>query len=680
LNDVQRNDGVLDRLLQAAGSVFDASHVRSLIRGVVAAPATEPADAWMQLVAPKIDGALREHLRSLHAALAATALNGLDGERSRPERLKALRQELKQRGLEGFIVPRSDEHQGEYVAKRSERLAWLTGFTGSAGVAVVLQHKAAVFVDGRYTLQGMAQVDQRLYGLHHLTDTPPADWVGKHLGAGAKLGFDPWLHTPAQILRFQRACKAVRAELVATRDNPVDAIWRNQPPPPIAPIVAHDARFAGASAADRRQSVARDLVKDKVDAAVLTAPDSIAWLLNIRGGDVPFAPLPLSMAIVHVDATVDLFVDPRKLAPGLARHLGKAVRVEGPEAFGPALDRMGREAKRVRLDHERVPGWVLARLKKSGAAIARGPDPCQLPKARKTRAEMEGMRRAHVRDGAALTRFLAWLAKEAPKGRLTEMAAAEKLEGLRRANLHFRGLSFPTISAAGSHGAIVHYRVTPKTNRKLVRGSLYLVDSGGQYLDATTDVTRTVAIGRPSAEMRDRFTRVLKGHIAVATATFPSGTTGSQLDALARRSLWDAGLDYDHGTGHGVGSYLCVHEGPQRISKVPSTVALQESMVVSNEPGYYKAGAYGIRIENLVAVTRAKGKARGGRDMLGFETLTLAPIDLALVDPSLLNDDEIAWLDAYHARVRKTLAPKVHAAERAWLRAATRPIGRKRKR
>ncbi|MSO92427.1 MAG: aminopeptidase P family protein [Rhodospirillales bacterium] len=612
--------------------------------------------------------------------MAAVLDDGLDGRRSDPERLRSLRVELKRRGLDGFIVPRSDEHQGEYVARRSERLAWLTGFSGSAGIAIVLKRKAAVFVDGRYTLQGIAEIDLGLYELHHLVDEPPSDWVGANLPEGAKLGYDPWLMAPAQLLRFQRACKAAGGELVPTNGNPIDAIWTNQPRPPLSPIVVHDARFTGSTSTERRQTVAKSVAAEKLDAVVLTSPDSIAWLLNIRGNDVPYAPLALSFAVLYADATVEFFVDPRKVLPGLDRHFGKAVRIQGPEGLAPTLDRLGQEKKTVRLDHEKTPAWILWRLRKAGANVMRGNDPCQLPKAKKTRVELDGMRRAHVRDGASLTRFLAWIAKDARSGRLTEMAAADKLYEFRKENDNFRGPSFPTISAFGPDGAIVHYRATPKTNRKIKRGSLYLIDSGAQYLDATTDVTRTVAVGKPSAEMRDRFTRVLKGHIALATAKFPRGTTGSQIDVLARRALWEVGLDYDHGTGHGVGSYLGVHEGPQRISKVASTVPLQEGMVISNEPGYYKTGAYGIRVENLVAVVPVTGQGKTDRPLLGLETLTLAPIDTALVDPALLSDGEITWLNAYHKRVREKLRRHVDRATRGWLKRATKPIKAARRR
>jgi Xaa-Pro aminopeptidase len=589
------------------------------------------------------------------------------------DRLSLLRAELVRRDLSGFVVPRADEHQGEYVPPRAQRLAWLTGFTGSAGVAVVLAGRAAIFVDGRYTLQVASEVDTGRFEVRHLVETPPPRWVGEAMAAGDRLGFDPWLHTLDQVESLRLACERAGAELVACPDNPVDAVWRDQPGPPLAPIVAHPLRFAGRSSAEKRIDVADALKADKVDAAFLSAPDSIAWLLNVRGGDVDYTPLPLAFALIHADARIELFADRRKLSESV---LDDAVTVREPDELAAALDRLN--GRRVRIDAAAAPYWVVDRLTHAGASIDRGADPCALPKACKNPVELDGARAAHRRDGAALVRFLAWLA-EAGSG-LTEIAAADRLEAFRAEGEHFRGLSFPTISAAGPSGAIVHYRSSPDSNRVLEPGHLYLLDSGAQYLDGTTDVTRTIligtsgAIGTPGDEERRRFTLVLKGHIALSAARFPVGTTGSQLDVLARRALWAEGLDYDHGTGHGVGSYLGVHEGPQRISKVGSTVALRPGMVVSNEPGYYKPGAYGIRIENLVAVVEAAAPPGAERALLGFEPLTLVPIDLALVDPSLLTAAETAWLDAYHTRVRAELAPLLDGPARAWLERATRAV------
>ncbi len=666
-------DEALERLLAASHSPHDAAGVRALVAGVLAAPPTLGRDDWMVLVAPDPPPALKTQLAAL-AAMLAPKRDGVFPPGAAAERIGRLRVELARRGIDGFLVPRADEHQGEYVPARGQRLAWLTGFTGSAGLAIVLAERAALFVDGRYTLQAAAQVDAGLYTLRHISEQPATDWIAETLGRASVLGYDPWLHTPGEIERYRTAAERAGATLCALPDNPIDVVWTGRPPAPLAPVVPHALRFAGKEAADKRRDVAAALARDGVDAAVLTAPDSIAWLLNIRGGDVPHTPLPLSFALVHRDGTVDLFIDRLKLVPGLIDHLGAEVRLAAPDALGPALDRLGADGKTVAADPASSAAWVFDRLAAAGARVRRGADPCQLAKACKNPVELNGTRAAHCRDGAALTRFLAWLAAAAPAGGLSEIAVSDRLEAFRRGGEHFRDLSFPTISGAGSNGAIVHYQATAATERRLEPGTLYLVDSGAQYLDGTTDVTRTVAIGTPSPEMRDRFTRVLKGHIAVALCRFPKGTTGSQLDALARRPLWDVGLDYDHGTGHGVGSYLGVHEGPQRISKVPSTQALLPGMIISNEPGYYKTGAYGIRIENLVVVTeRATDGAE--RPLLGFDTITLAPIDLALVEPALMDGGEIAWLDAYHARVRAELTPLVDPATATWLAAATRPIG-----
>jgi len=587
------------------------------------------------------------------------------------ERLSRLRTELARRGVDGFLVPRTDEYQGEYVPASAQRLAWLTGFTGSAGLAVVLKEKAAIFVDGRYTLQAAAEVDGQLFEHRHISEQPAGPWIEANLKPGESLGYDPRLHTLGEVARYRTAADKAGGKLAPLDSNAVDAVWTDRPAPPTAPVVPHDIRFAGEGAAAKRARIAVSLAEQDADAVVLTAPDSIAWLLNIRGGDVPHTPLPLSFAVLHRDESVDLFVDRRKLTPELPAHLGDTVRIAGPDGFGAFLENLAAEKKRVLADPALSAAWVFDRL---GDTAIRAPDPCQLPKACKNAVELEGTREAHRRDGAALTSFLAWLAREARSAKLREIDVSDRLEEFRRHGANFRDLSFPTISGAGPNGAIVHYHASKATERVLEPGSFYLVDSGAQYLDGTTDVTRTVAIGQPSAEMRDRFTRVLKGHIALATCVFPKGTSGSQLDALARAALWQAGLDYDHGTGHGVGSYLGVHEGPQRISKLPNSQSLLPGMIVSNEPGYYKAGAYGIRIENLVVVEKRNGLGEAGRDSYGFETITLAPIDREAIDPSLLGPQEIAWLDDYHARVRETLTPLVDAATASWLAQVTRPL------
>ncbi|HTV87465.1 MAG TPA: aminopeptidase P family protein [Stellaceae bacterium] len=670
----------LARLLEDAGSRLDPDGVAALIAGVLAAP-PEVGASWHPLVADPCPPALAAALEALRNRLAEDGRDGLAPEDfarlPRAARLELLREELARRGLDGFIVPRADEHQGEYVPSCGQRLAWLTGFTGSAGVAVVLRDRAALFVDGRYTLQAAAQADAALFEIRHLIDEPPAKWLASSLGKGMTVAYDPWLHTPQEVERLRAGAARAGARLAAIDGNPVDRVWPGRPPAPLAPVVPHPERFAGESAAAKRRRIGRALADEGVAAAVLTMPESIAWLLNIRGGDVPHTPLPLSFAILGNDGDVTLFVDRRKLTPGLERHLGNRVTIEEPGRLGPALDELARSGRPVQVDPATAAAWIFDRLTASGGQIRHAPDPCLLPKACKNVIELDGTRAAHRRDGAALTRFLAWLAREAPRSQLHEIAASDRLEGFRREGELFRDLSFPTISGAGSNGAIVHYRATSESEKRLEPGTLYLLDSGAQYLDGTTDITRTIAIGTPSPEMRDRFTRVLKGHIALATARFPKGTTGTQLDAFARRALWEEGLDYDHGTGHGVGSYLGVHEGPQRISKAPNSQPLLPGMIVSNEPGYYKTGAYGIRIENLVVVQPEADAAAeaSGREMLRFETLSLAPIDRALIDRDLLDDDEVAWLDGYHQRVRETIGPLVDRDTAAWLEQATAPLG-----
>jgi Xaa-Pro aminopeptidase len=664
-------DETLAGLLKKAGLRVEMSQIRGLVAGVLAAPEGEHPEDWISLVAPAADGACRAQLDALKRRLAAEASPARL--KTSTDRVAALRKELERRGLAGFLVPRADEHQGEYVPRRAERLAWLTGFTGSAGMAVVLAGKAAIFVDGRYTLQVRDQVDTALFEPLHLIEQPPESWIAANLPKGGKLAYDPWLHTPDGLKRLRQAAAKAGGELVALESNPLDAVWADQPPPPLAPVVPQDLRYAGRSAQDKRESLGRGLAEEGIAAAVLSNPDSLAWLLNIRGADVPRTPFALGFAILHADGGVELFMDRRKFTPGLETHLGNQVAVSPPEGFGAALDRLGQAKARVLADPATAPSWVFDRLTAAGAAIVEHDDPCLLPKACKNEAELQGTRSAHRRDGAAVTGFLHWLSEAAPKGEVDELCAVEKLAEFRRAGDLFRDFSFDTISGAGPNGAIVHYRSSERTNRPLKSGEPYLVDSGAQYVDGTTDITRTVAVGPQSAEAKDRFTRVLKGHIALALARFPRGTTGSQLDSLARYALWQAGLDYDHGTGHGVGSFLSVHEGPHRISKVPNRIPLEAGMIVSNEPGYYKTGAYGIRIENLVTVIEDQ-RPGDERPMLAFETLTLAPIDRNLIDKSLLTAAEIAWLDAYHTRVREVLTPQLDSEAAAWLAKATAPI------
>ncbi len=664
-------DDVL-QLLRQRGRHPDPSALDALMRGVAAAPEGLAGPEWVELIDPQADAELTKALTAWRAELA-TVDDGLDAAPAPASRLAALRAELNRRDLSGFVVPRADEHQGEYVPRRSQRLAWLTGFSGSAGLAIVLADRAAIFIDGRYTLAVRGQVGVDAFVPHQIPEQSPEAWIAENLAKGGKLGFDPWLQTVDGHERFARACQRAGAEFVPVDSNPVDAVWPDRPPAPLAPVLPHADEFAGESSAAKRARIAGTVTAKGADVALITAPDSIAWLLNVRGGDVPRTPFALGFALLHGDGHVDLFMDRRKLPDRTLAWLGNAVTLAPPDELGAALDMLGKVGKRVLIESATAPVWVATRLQAAGVAVVRDADPVALPKACKNAVELEGIRRAHRRDGAAVSGFLGWLKRESKDGKLREIEASDRLQALRQATGKLRDLSFDTISGAGPNGAIVHYRASAASERTLEPGSLYLVDSGGQYRDGTTDITRTVAIGMPSAEMRDRFTRVLKGHIALAMARFPAGTTGSQLDALARYALWQAGLDYDHGTGHGVGAYLSVHEGPHRISKVANNVALQPGMIVSNEPGYYKTDAYGIRIENLVAVREAKIEG-ADRRYLEFETLTLAPIDLACIEPGLLTEAERQWLNDYHRRVRETMAPQVDEATKAWLADATRAL------
>jgi len=590
------------------------------------------------------------------------------------ERLARLRAELEARGLDGFLVPRSDEYQGEYVAPYAERLAWLTGFSGSAGLAVVLKERAAIFVDGRYTVQAREQVDTGLFEPLDLIANPPADWLARRLEKGDKLGFDPWLITAGAAEKFRAACAKAGAGLEGVSDNPIDAIWTDRPGRPAAQVTGHPQQFAGRSAADKLKQIAAVIDAQEAGAAVLTMPDSIAWLFNIRGSDISHTPVALAYALVKADGSASLFIDAGRFAEDALAGLPEGVGLAAPTDFTPMLGDLARGGGGVLIDPASAPEAVRAIVLAAGGKVMNAADPCLLPKAKKNATELEGARAAHRRDAVALARFLAWLAREAPGGELDEISVARRLEELRADTGELRDISFDTISAAGPHAAIPHYRVTTASNLGLERDAILLIDSGAQYVDGTTDVTRTIIAGNPTGEMKDRFTRVLKGMIAVSRLRFPAGTTGAHIDALARQALWAGGFDFDHGTGHGVGSYLSVHEGPARISKTGNT-PLEPGMILSNEPGYYKAGHYGIRIENLLAVTPAAPVDGGERDMLGFETLTLGPIDRHLIDVALLGPEDTAWLNAYHARVCREIAPFLEGEDLAWLEAATAPLG-----
>lgn len=585
-------------------------------------------------------------------------------------RIAALRKILDDIGVDGFFIPHTDEHQSEYLPARAERLAWLTGFTGSAGNAIILRDRAALFVDGRYTLQAANEVDAQLIEICHIADIPLSEWLVAAIGDGSVIAYDPWLHTENQVKNLASAISP--AKLRALSDNPIDQLWLDQPGAPAQPLVVHELEYSGQSSDEKRQIIAQTLSRDNDTAVVLTSADSIAWLFNIRGNDVDHTPLALCFSALenHENGTITrLFVDKERLSSDVITHLGDGVIVAAPQDFAHFLDRMGAEGARVRLCPKTSAAWIFDRLRAKGAMLHEAGDPCTLPKAIKNEVELAGTRAAHIRDGVALTRFLAWLDAQAP-GTVDEIGAADRLESIRREDNLFRDLSFTTISGAGPNGAIVHYRVSSESNAPLNEG-LYLVDSGAQYPDGTTDVTRTVSIGTPTNEMRRHFTLVLKGHIALASAVFPKGSKGSQLDPLARQFLWRDGLDYDHGTGHGVGSYLAVHEGPQRIAKVGSDAALVPGMIVSNEPGYYLEGAYGIRIENLLEVVALDDFGKDGRSFYGFAELTRAPFDRRLIETAMLTHEEITWVDAYHARVRSDIGPRLEPSDLAWLVAAT---------
>src|SRR5215475_1077499 len=587
-------------------------------------------------------------------------------------RLSAFREELARRKLSGFVIPRADQQQNEYVAPSEERLAWLTGFTGSAGLAVVLAQEAALFVDGRYTLQAGKQVDGKAWAVEPLVEPPPESWITKHLKAGDRLGFDPWLHTSAAAERLASACTKAGAELVAVESNPIDTIWTERPPPPLAPVSVHGPRYAGETEADKLTRSRQELEKLGADALVLSDSHAVAWTFNIRGADVAHTPLPLSYALVPKDGRPTVFIDHRKLSNATRDHLEQSADVREPGEMAPQLMALAKAGSAIALDSATAADALSRMITAAGGKALRGSDPVALLKAVKNPTEIEGTRTAHRRDAVALARFLAWIDREAPKGSLTEIDTVEALETFRRETGALKDVSFPTIAGTGPNGAIVHYRVTRKSNRRIAPGDLLLIDSGAQYEDGTTDVTRTIAIGQPTAEMRDRFTRVLRGHIAIASAVFPDGTSGAQLDTLARQFLWQAGVDFEHGTGHGVGSYLSVHEGPARISKL-GTTPLKRGMILSNEPGYYKTDGFGIRIENLELVIAAE-VAGSEKPMNAFETLTFAPIDRRLIDVRMLSPAEIDWLNAYHARVNREVRAHLDSADQQWLDAATAPV------
>ena len=664
----------LEQALEEASIVIPADEIIARVRAIAAAPVSVIDGLALDLVIPDIDAAANTRVKELITLMVNETIDQYERENETEHasaRIGALRAELAVRGLDGFVVPMTDEHQNEFVPRHAQRLSWLSGFTGSAGTIVVLADKAALFIDGRYTLQAQEQVDLNVFETSG--HDKMSDWFKDNLSAGQKLGYDPWLHSETGVVALRKAVETVESVLTPVSNNPIDVVWWDRPEVPLSRIVPHDMKYAGEASEAKRIRIAKVLEEEGAESLVLSAPDSVAWLFNVRGGDVARTPLPLAFATLGSDGKAELFVDPRKCESRLYKHLGPDVAVKPIDTFGARLTQFGKNKVKVLADAKLSPSQIIESLETAGAEIIRRPDPCQKPKAIKNDVELDGARAAHRRDGVALVKFLEWLDENSSGGEVDELHAVETLRGFRQENDLFRDLSFDTIAGSGPNGAVVHYRVDRASNRRLTDGELFLLDSGAQYLDGTTDVTRTVSIGSPSDEQRDRFTRVLKGHIALARARFPKGTTGHQLDVLARNALWQVGLDFKHGTGHGVGSYLGVHEGPQMISARHNDIALEPGMILSNEPGYYKAGEYGIRVENLVAVIPSEvGSA--DEKFHEFETLTMAPMDLKLVVAELLNRDEREWLNSYHARVLGLIGASVEEKTLSWLTKATRKI------
>lgn len=668
------NISELQSLLEEEKVQLSAEELEAFLRGAAAAPG-DVRDQWTNLLAPEADPEAVSKMRTAAQAFMSGLNDPFTDGPAPAARLDALRAEMRRQNLDAFVVPRTDEYQGEYIPKKAERVHWLTGFAGSAGTVVVGLEKAAIFVDGRYTIQVRDQVNTALFEPRHLIEEPPTAWIAENFKSGDRIGFDPWLHTQHSAGHLNNAATRAGAILVRVDENPIDAVWDDRPNAPLSPIRPHADSFAGETSQAKRADLGKSLAERGIDAVAITATDSIAWLLNVRGGDVPNCPLPLSFALLHADGAVDWFVDDRKLTRETKSTLGNEISMKAEESFSDALAELGRQGKTVQADPATSPCLVFDRLTQYGAKIVEGADPCLMPKACKNDVEIQGTRNAHVRDGGTMATFLHWVETEVAKGGYTEMDVIARLADIRSKGEHFRGFSFDTIAGTGPNGAINHYRASERTSLPIEQGQLLLVDSGGQYLDGTTDITRTMPIGTPTEEMKTRFTLVLKGHIAIATARFPKGVTGSQLDPLARQPLWNMGLDFDHGTGHGVGSYLNVHEGPQRIAKAHNATALQPGMILSNEPGYYKTGEYGIRIENLIVVREALNPpGDADRELLEFETITFAPIERSMIVVDMLTVAERDWLNAYHAEVLEKVGPTVEGDILAWLKEATAPV------
>ncbi|HMS44556.1 MAG TPA: M24 family metallopeptidase [Alphaproteobacteria bacterium] len=669
-----QGDDHLQQLLKKYRIEKTVPAVYDIMSGVLAAPDDIDPNSWQVLISDQRNPDLDQQLYSLRQQLEKYRQDELSVAASKSDiakRLKLLRDHLQRQKLDGFIIPRTDEYQGEYIAAYAERLGWLSGFTGSSGLAVVLGDQAGLFVDGRYILQAAQQTDSSCFQVFLSSEQSSDGWLNAQLKKGQRIGIDPWLHTPNQLQRLKNAIEKAHGHLVMLEQNPIDEVWAGRPPRPLAPVNLHPLQYAGWSTAEKAAILAKELQQKQLDAVVLTAPESVAWLLNVRGGDVPNTPFVHSFVIFYQDQQIHWYVDTRKITRKLQQSLPANIHLLPCEYFAKTLEKLGSDRRHVLLDPDIVAVWIYNRLEQAGAVIHKQPDPCLLPRACKTSTEIQGARASHLRDGVAIVQLLAWLSDQVKaKKKITELDVAAQLYQFRCQNSLFRGTSFETIAGSGPNGAIVHYRPTPVSNRVVQHGELLLLDSGGQYLDGTTDITRTMAIGDPTPIMKKHFTLVLKGHISLAMAKFPKGVSGHQLDAIARYHLWQHGLNYDHGTGHGVGSYLSVHEGPQRIATAPNQVALQPGMILSNEPGYYKKGAYGIRLENLVLVVPAIIDG-AEREMLGFETLTLAPFDRRLIDVSLLTVEELGWLNNYHQQVQQQLAQHLNQQSREYLNWAT---------
>ncbi len=659
----------LAQLLKQSGIKQDETEVIELVRGAAAAPVGFDGRAWLNMLGtrlmPELEQALEELRLNFHEALKSSTES--------TSKLSKVRDYLAKEGLGGILVPRTDEHQSEYVSAYAQRLSWLTGFTGSAGTALVMKEKALIFVDGRYTLQAREEVNEKLFEVVELAKISVNGWIQENFPPKSQLAYDPQLHTLSAVRSLSISCQSRKSFLAPVNPNPIDCIWQDQPSPPLSPLTPHTLQFSGQSLQEKCRQCAAHIYAAGADAAILTLADSICWLFNVRGADVEYTPVSLAYAILYKDSSAEVFIDTRKLTNKVREHLGNTVTIKPHSAFQSSLQQLSATGKKIQVDPQTASDWIFQSLGED-AHIVEHEDPCILAKAIKNTVELSGTRAAHLRDGVALTKFLYWMHKNAIKGTVTELDAATLLEEFRSHGENFRGLSFPTITGTGPNGAVVHYRADPTSNRTIEPGDLYLVDSGAQYLDGTTDVTRTIAVGTPTEEMRDRFTRVLKGHIAIATARFPSGTSGGQLDALARLSLWEAGIDFQHGTGHGVGSFLSVHEGPQRISKSLASSALKSGMIISNEPGYYKTDCYGIRIENLLVVAEATIAGDLKEEFLEFDTLTLAPIDRTLIVENMLNTREKKWLNDYHGSVHAQLARYLDSDICHWLEDVTSPI------